>query len=400
MADNIDNTVLPDWFTNPAGAQQQPAAAPSTAPADNTTLPAWFTTPQTQVQPPAPNSAPNTASNTWTGVARGLGRLMDIAGQGEMATEQTPSSVMPQPGAIADTTTNALLNGAAPYQPTTTGGRIWQNAVANAVTGAPLAAIGPGGVGSFALRQIMNATGALGGETAAEAVPNHPIVAGLIGSLVGGGALPLGVAKIGSNVSNGIGRLAGTQGAIEREALNQFGQQPAMNMPMADIDQTLANSGNPYYHYWTPGRINAASEMNKRQAVNQMINNGTATVTQAPQGLISRILSSDGGPYALGSMIGEPLGNLVGHAVSHVTGLPAELTDLAFGGVGAGAGLLGAYGLKPFMQGRQAVFNQGVEDMLKNQQANLWQQYQQPNPGLFRYATGLAAPAITTTMGQ
>jgi len=368
---------LPPGYTIVDPTQHE-TPPPMAAPTPSTPLPQGYTlSPETtRLMNPPVISNEGAASNTRTGLSRGLGSLLDAASQAELAEQAAPPEVTPKPGEVGQAATNYALGGQKAYQPETPLGRIYQNVLADTVASAPMAALGPGGVVPFLTRQAMNLTGNIGGELGRNAFPNHPIIGGLIGSLVGGG-IPNAAQAVTTAGRNMVGRALGTEGAVERQAARSFAAQPANNMPMSSVDSILAQGNGAY---WTPGRLAAATEYQKRGAVGNM-NPTLATGPEPTDTLTQQIIQ-----HGLGG-----LGLAAGNWVSHNLGYPGWLE-----GIGLGAGEIAGAKLKPWLQNRAAQINTRAQDFLNNNQADLWLQYQrqQQAPGLAGYLSGIAAPMI------
>jgi hypothetical protein len=309
-----------------------------------------------------PFNPPSTWRNTLTGVARGIGNLLDTGGQAEMTTEQTPAEVTPQPGQISQATTN-YITGGQPYVPTTPLGRLYQNVLADTVSSAPLAAIGPGGWPALAAREGLNLTGNIGGELGREAMPDHPIIGGLLGNLVAGGAT-MGTGGLLRYGGNQAAKLIPTQGAIEREAMSQYNPMPASN------DMTVQFQGAAPVVQSMPG---AASNIPQ-------------TVTNS--GLLGRVWEQIKDKALPG------IGLAAGEATGHALGFP-----YLGSGLGLAAGESGRHIWNAIKQNRTDAFNQGVQQMLAN--PGLMAQRWQPTApmGLLPYLTGLTAPAVISGGG-
>lgn len=210
---------------------------------------------------------PSVWSNTYTGFARGLGNLLDKTGQTELIEQQAPPDVTPKPGEMSASVVNSMTGGN-PYQPSTDLGRRWQSGVANFTEGAPTMAIGGGGVPGLLGRTFASAGSSAGGELGDFLFPDHPEWGRLAGSVFGG------------SVGGGLAPRPSAP------------KQPAMTM--SEIDNTLANQGG----YWTPSRIEAASELNKRQAVEKLLPSAVPQAAEKTPGLVSRVLSGAGNLYS------------------------------------------------------------------------------------------------------
>jgi hypothetical protein len=146
--------------------------------------------------------------------------LKKTEGAGSSALPDNPLNLWPS----ADTLTkgeyaagNALAGtNVQPYQPTATAGKIYQDAL----SGAPAALIGGGGLLGMAARQAANLGGTAAADTTNDLFANHPVlstIAGLLGSLAGD-RIPTGVGNTVSGAANVAKRVIGTDNAVNDAA--------------------------------------------------------------------------------------------------------------------------------------------------------------------------------------
>ncbi|HEX3862095.1 MAG TPA: hypothetical protein VHY35_10430 [Stellaceae bacterium] len=288
-------TDAPDWFLGMATPQVDqngqpvvPTVPPSSHPdfgsAKLPDAPAWFTASPPQPTPAAAAPEPSFMSNLGTTVAkvpasvaaipRTLADVWVGLGGGTNGLAGAVQKYMPNVDEATDIVfrdTNKLLGtDYKPYKPQSLGGQIFQDAV----SGAPLAAVGPGGWAGLLGREGANLAGASAADTAAVLAPNSPglqVVGGLLGAAAGGG-VPT-VLKTGTNIA---GRAVGLmpESALQRGIANDLSRAAGVNG--TDLVNTI-DSNMPTWQF--PTGVQPApnlAEVTGNQGVRNMVYNDMA----------------------------------------------------------------------------------------------------------------------------